>query len=308
MKNYIHNFFDKFEYPEEAKVVLTEAFDKIYDNENAWKYFDALIKNYEETDSFSVGGTLNDATLAAREAGVLDDQGTLLIFCCYSKHLFDMYVKNGIDTKIWYDSVADLKYKAIECYKVRGYWGSFVSGWFPGFFSLDRFALGRLQFEKSAYGEQKIAYNKHGLNIKHGDPVLDVHIPSSGRMPYEEVLASYKMAYEFFPEYRINGLLPICAGSWLLHKSVFDSVKKGTNVDKFINDYDIITAWDTPEFPDCWRIFDMEYTGNPDDLPSDGSLRRGIVDHLKNGGIMGEAFGIVIFDGEKVVNDGGYNL
>ncbi|MBR6649881.1 MAG: hypothetical protein IKL36_00550, partial [Clostridia bacterium] len=144
--------------------------------------------------------------------------------------------------------------------------------------------------------------------IKHGDPVLDVHIPSSGRMPYEEVLASYKMAYEFFPEYRINGLLPICAGSWLLHKSVFDSVKKGTNVDKFINDYDIITAWDTPEFPDCWRIFDMEYTGNPDDLPSDGSLRRGIVDHLKNGGIMGEAFGIVIFDGEKVVNDGGYNL
>lgn len=308
MKNYIHNFFDKFEYPEQAKVVLTEAFDKIYNCENAWKYFDALIKNYEATDSFSVGETLNDATLAAREAGILDDQGTFLIFCCYSKHLFDMYVKNGIDTKIWYDSVADLKYKAIECYKVRGYWGSFVSGWFPGFFSLDRFALGRLQFEKSAYGEQKIVYNKHGLNIKHGDPVLDVHIPSSGRMPYEEVLASYKMAYEFFPEYRINGLLPICAGSWLLHKSVFDSVKKGTNVDKFINDYDIITAWDTPEFPDCWRLFDMEYTGNPDDLPSDGSLRRGIVEYLKNGGIMGEAFGIVIFDGEKIVNDGGYNL
>ena len=37
MKNYIHNFFDKFEYPEEAKVVLTEAFDKIYNCENAWK-------------------------------------------------------------------------------------------------------------------------------------------------------------------------------------------------------------------------------------------------------------------------------
>ena len=93
MKNYINNFFDKFEYPEEAKVVLTEAFDKIYNCENAWKYFDALIKNYEATDSFSVGETLNDATLAAREAGILDDQGTFLIFCCYSKHLFDMYVK-----------------------------------------------------------------------------------------------------------------------------------------------------------------------------------------------------------------------
>ena len=308
MKNYIHNFFNEFEYPEEAKVVLGEAFDKIYNCEAAWSYFDALIKSYEETDKFSGGQTLNDATLAAREAGILDDQGTLLIFCCYSKHLREMYIKNGIDTKIWYDSMCDLKYKAIECYKVRGYWGSFVSGWFPGFFSLDRFALGRLQFEKSAYGEEKIAYTKHGLDIRHGSKGLDVHIPSSGRMPYEEVLASYKMAYEFFPEFRHGDLLPIFAGSWLLHKSVFDTVKKGTNVDKFINDYDVITNWDTPDFPDCWRLFDKGYTGNPDDLPTDGSLRRGIVEYLRQGGVMGEGYGILIFDGEKVVNDGGYNL
>ncbi len=308
MKNYIKNFFDEFEYPEEAKVVLFEAFEKIYNCEAAWSYFDALIKNYEETDKFSGGQTLNDSTLAAREAGILDDQGTLLIFCCYSKHLREMYIKNGIDTKIWYDSMCDLRYKAIECFKVRGYWGSFVSGWFPGFFSLDRFALGRLQFEKSAYGEEKIAYDKHGLNIKHGDPVLEVHIPSSGRMPYEEVMASYKMAYEFFPEFRINGLLPICGASWLFHKGVYDSVKKGTNVDKFINDYEVITAWDTPDFPDCWRIFDKGYTGNPDDLPSSGSLRRGIVEYLRNGGVMGEGFAILIFDGEKCVNNGGYNI
>ncbi len=308
MREYIKNFFDEFEYPEEAKAVLFDAFEKIYNCESAWAYFDALIKNYEETDKFSGGQTLNDATLAAREAGVLDDQGTLLIFCCYSKHLREMYIKNGIDTKIWYDSMCDLRYKAIECFKVRGYWGSFVSGWFPGFFSLDRFALGRLQFEKSAYGEEKIVYDKHGLNIKHGDPVLEVHIPSSGRMPYEEVMASYKMAYEFFPEFHMNGLLPICGASWLFHKGVFGSVKKGTNVDKFINDYEVITAWDTPDFPDCWRIFDKGYTGNPDDLPSSGSLRQGIVDYLKAGGVMGEGFAILIFDGEKCVNNGGYNI
>ncbi len=308
MKEYIKNFFDEFEYPEEAKVVLFDAFEKIYNCEAAWAYFDALIKSYEETDKFSGGQTLNDATLAAREAGILDDQGTFLIFCCYSKHLREMYIKKGIDTKIWYDSMCDLRYKAIECFKVRGYWGSFVSGWFPGFFSLDRFALGRLQFEKSAYGEEKIAYDKHGLNIKHGDPVLEVHIPSSGRMPYEEVMASYKMAYEFFPEFRMNGLLPICGASWLFHKGVYDSVKKGTNVDKFINDYEVITAWDTPDFPDCWRIFDKGYSGNPDDLPSSGSLRKGIVDYLKAGGVMGEGFAILIFDGEKCVNNGGYNI
>lgn len=308
MKDYIKNFFDEFEYPEEAKVVLFDAFEKIYNCEPAWNYFDALIKSYEETDKFSGGMILNDSTLAAREAGILDDQGTFLIFCCYSKHLREMYIKNGIDTKIWYDSMCDLRYKAIECFKVRGYWGSFVSGWFPGFFSLDRFALGRLQFEKSAYGEEKISYDKHGLNIKHGDPVLEVHIPSSGRMPYEEVMASYKMAYEFFPEFRINGLLPICGASWLFHKGVYDSVKKGTNVDKFINDYEVITAWDTPDFPDCWRIFDKGYTGNPDDLPSSGSLRKGIVDYLKAGGVMGEGFAILIFDGEKCVNNGGYNI
>lgn len=308
MKEYIHNFFDEFEYEAEAKEVLCAAFDKIYENEKAWKYFSDLIEDYEKTDTLSTGTVLNDSTLAAREAGVLDDQGTFLIFCCFSKHLLEMYEKKGYSRKMWFDAMCDLRYKAVECRKVKGYWGSFVSGWFPGFFNMTRLALGRLQFEESAYGEEKIAYNKHGLEIKHGDKVLDVHIPSSGRMPYEEVIASYKLAYEYYPQYRYNGLLPICAGSWLLHKSVFDSVKKGTNVDKFINDYDVITAWDTPDFPDCWRLFDMEYTGNPDDLPTDGSLRRGIVEHLRRGGIPGEGYGILIFDGENKVNEGGYNL
>ncbi|MBQ8474937.1 MAG: hypothetical protein IJ499_04680 [Clostridia bacterium] len=308
MRDYMLNFFDEFEYPADAKEELFAAFDKIYNNENAWSYYEKLINGYIETDSFNVGETLNDSTLAAREAGILDDQGRFLIFCCFSKHLKEMYEKRGIDLKIWYDSVCDLKYKAVECKNVRGFWGSFVCGWFPGFFSLDRFALGRLQFEKSAYSEQNIAYTKHGLDIKHGTPLLDVHIPSGSRLPHEEVIASYKMAYEFFPELRYNGLLPICAGSWLLHKSVYDSVKKGSNVDHFINDYEVITNWDTPEYPDCWRLFDMEYTGNPDDLPTNGSLRRNMVEFLRQGGIPGEGYGILIFDGEKVVNEGGYRL
>lgn len=308
MRDYILRFFDDFEYSDEAKEVLTAAFDKIYYTESAWNYFDALIKGYEETDSFNVGETLNDSTLAAREAGIYDDQGRFLIFCCYSKHLRNIYEKRGLDLKIWYDSMCDLRYKAVECRNVKGFWGSFVCGWFPGFFSLDRFALGRLQFEKSAYSEQKIPYTKHGVDIKHGTPLIDVHIPSGSRMPYEDVIDSYKQAYDFFPEYRINGYLPIAAGSWLLHKSVFDCVKPGSNVDKFINDYEIITAWDTPEFPDCWRLFDMEYTGNPDDLPQNGSLRRNIVEHLRRGGSVGEAYGLLLFDGEKVINAGGYNI
>ena len=304
MREYIHNFFDEFNYDAEAKEVLTAAFDKICDNENAWKYFSDIISDYEATDEFSGGRTLNDSTLAAREAGILDDQGTFLIFCCLSKHLLEMYEKKGYCRKMWYDAMCDLRYKAVECKKVRGYWGSFVSGWFCGFFNMTRLALGRLQFEESAYGEQKVGYNKHGLNIKHGDKALDVHVPSGSRLPYEEVLASYKLAYEYYPEFRYNGLLPICAGSWLLHRCVFTTVKKGSNVDKFIGDYDMVSEWDTPDFPDCWRLFDMEYTGNPDDLPTDGSLRRGIVEYLKEGGVPGEGYGVLIFDGEKVISEG----
>lgn len=38
-------------------------------------------------------------------------------------------------------------------------------------------------------------------------------------------------------------------------------------------------------------------------LPTDTSLRKAIVEHLASGGKMGLGFGIILFDGDKIINN-----
>ncbi len=301
MKEYIRNFFDIFEYPAEAKEALTSAFDKIYETESAWKYYDELLREYEENDAFQLGHVLNDSTVAAREAGVLDDQGTFLIFCCFSKHLREMYVKRRVDEKVWYDSMCDLRIKAVECKNVKGYWGSFVSGWFGGFFDMTRFALGRLQFEKISYPDDWNPYIGHGISVGAGNVVVNVHIPSGGRLPYEAVLESYKQAYIWYKDTLRDGKLVIVCSSWLMYDKMPEIAGEGTNTYNFIMDYETVVSYENEPFVDCWRLFDVYYTGDPSVLPRSGGLRRRYAEWLEAGNKAGAGCAVAIFDGEKMI-------
>ena len=41
-----------------------------------------------------------------------------------------------------------------------------------------------------------------------------------------------------------------------------------------------------------WRLFDMDYTGDLDDFPGDSTLRRNYKQFLKDGGRVGEGYGV----------------
>jgi len=49
--------------------------------------------------------------------------------------------------ELFWDTIADLKFKLIECHDVYGIWGTFVASWYPWFYTMHRFKLGRLQYE-----------------------------------------------------------------------------------------------------------------------------------------------------------------
>ncbi|MBO5212191.1 MAG: DUF5596 domain-containing protein [Clostridia bacterium] len=294
MREYLLNLMDILEYPEESKPSLISAYDKIMANADCTKQFDELIKIYENDCNCNYDSILKQCSVIANEAGIHEYEAQLLIFMCFSKHLKELYKEQGISEKIWRNSMLDLKYKLLECKAVKDIWGSFVAWWFPGFFNVTRFGLGRLQFEISTF--DKDGYEKDGKKLKKGDKVVNIHIPRTltplDKESCEDALAQ---AREFYKDKLDGAPMAFICFSWLLYPDYDNVFIPGTNTYRFKSYFDIIGRYDDkPENPyaDMWRLFDMDYTGNIDDYPEDSSLRRALKNYLKNGGKTGEGYGI----------------
>lgn len=298
MREYLISFMNVCEYPEESKPSLLNAYDKIMANEETAREFDSLIKIYEENHLCNYDEILNRSKDLAPKAGVHEYESQLLIFMCLTKHLKKLYEKEGINEQIWLDSVLDLKYKLLECKAVKNIWGSFVAFWFPGFFQLNRFGLGRLQFEISIFDKDE--YTKNGLTVKKGDKVVNIHIPRTltplTKESSDDALAQAKAFYDG----KLDGApLAFICYSWLLYPDNDKVYNPKSNTYRYKSMFDIIGGHtDKPDsgYPDMWRLFDMDYTGNIDDYPGDTSLRRAFKEYLKNGGKTGEGYGIFFYD------------
>lgn len=91
-----------------------------------------------------------------------------------------------------------LKWKMDECKEVYKISGTFVPAWFDRFFKVERFGLGRLQFELIPFGE---TYEKNGVSLNPESTVINVHIPRTGtRLDRESAKAAYQMAADFFKD------------------------------------------------------------------------------------------------------------
>ena len=293
MREYVVNFLNDFDYPEEAKKELTEAYDALVADEFCKSELDRLVKLYEENINLDYGVIFKSTPEMEKKCGVHHYKSELIVFILYSKHLKKQYNENNIDESIWFNSMLDLKYKLLECKAVKNMWGSFVAWWFPGFFNLTRFALGRLQFETSGYDQED--YTKDGKTVKKGMKVIGVHIPRTltplDKPSYD---AAFDMAKEFFKDKLDGAPMAFVCCSWLLYPDNLAILPEKSNVRKFMLEFDIINKFDDKpgQYADMWRLFDMDYTGNFDDYPEDSSLRRAFKAHLKNGGKTGEGYGI----------------
>lgn len=290
MRNYLKDFFKEFDYDVETAAFFLAEYDKITKNEEAFKLFDGILSAYEN-------GTLCDyeenLIAASRKAGDISGvhpyTAGFLVYACMSRHLAKLYKDCGIDYSIYKNSVLDLKWKLYECKAVKGVTGISAIRWIGGFFRLELFALGRLQYEIL---KAKYDYSKNGiLLIKGVTPVINVHIPRTGE-PLDKAScdASYDMAREFFKKRTGEDNLHFVCHSWLLFPLNKEILPKGSNTYRFMSEYDIITCeYNLGE--DLWRLFDTDEK-NPDKLPCDTSFRRCYVEHLKRGGRVGEGYGI----------------
>jgi len=146
MREYIINFIKMQDYPAEASEHLLSDYDKLMACDESRLVFDKYLSEYEEYDRTNFGEFIVLAAKAGNAASVDGRATQFLCFVCAGKHLRVMYEKNGIPLDVYYDTMRDLRYKLMECYKMHGVWGSFVASWFCGAFVLDRFEIGRLQY------------------------------------------------------------------------------------------------------------------------------------------------------------------
>ena len=301
MKIELQNFLNRFPYPAEAKTALLQGLDQILSNADASRLLRTPIDAYKGGATVNFPTAIQEAAAAGTLAGVHEYTAQFLLFACLGEPLRMRYKEKGVDESIWYDSMMDLLYKLNECYAVHGVWGTFVAFWFDRFFEMTRFALGRLQFEETTYYLSD-SYSGHGITMKRDEKkVLNLHIPSGRPLCHNDVLDSYRRAYHFYNDFTINGLLPIICGSWLLYDRMQEFLPADSNIFRFQQDFEIVNRIELGGFDECWRIYNINYPGDPSLLPRNTSLQRRYADWLAAGGVSGTGYGILWFDGEKVV-------
>lgn len=288
MRDYINEICVELQFPVEATDAMLTAWDSVAACAEAaaiWREWTACYERDIHMDYEAAIGAVDEA---AQAAGVHRYTAELLYFLGLTKHLKELYLERGIDLQIWHDSCMDLHWKLFECKKMYDIWGSFVAFWFPGFFDMTRFALGRLQFELADFPQE---YEKAGrVRPKGMTKAINVHIPSCGKLDMEVCHASYRQAAEFFGDEFPGDKVAVICESWMLYTPHLAFLRPDSGVVKFMKEFDVFRTGE--EDGDLWRIFNKEYDGNPSGLAEDTSMQRAYKEWLLAGNHAGWGEGI----------------
>lgn len=292
MKNYFYDFVRR--YDKEISQSLTRAFDLLYCRE-----FADCVQAYSENINFDYDECLEKVSMLGKGVGLHEYQSKFVYCLCLTKQMREYYLSRGYSEEFFLDNVKDFDYKLEECKLVKGIYGTFCPEWFEGHFKLTRFKLGRLQFEIKRLNDfiPGIAqYEKGDLFLDGNSPMINVHIPRSGeRLDEDLVKDAFSRANTFYRREFKNRPVVFCCESWLLYLKNAELMKEGSNLKKFFDLFDILVSKDYDSYKECWRLFDMEFTGNADDLPEDSSLRKTYKSHIKNGEKTGWGFGVHVY-------------
>lgn len=283
----LKTFGEEQEFPEEAREELQQKLREVGENQRLYRLFRSYEEQYEKNPSLDYQSMLKELETAGKEEGISYYTLHLLIFIIFSRKTWEYYQEKGISREIYHDSMADLRWKLFECRKMYGIWGSFVAFWFPWWFELKRFALGRMQYELIEFKDE---YEKDGIRLTGDSKVVNVHIPSCGPLDPEKVKASYEKAAEFFKDEFPDGQVVFVCDSWLLFPAHDEMLPETSNIRKFKADYDVYKSREGNG--DLWRIFYGAEEKGFENLPEDSGLMRAYKKWLCAGKMAGSGRGV----------------
>ncbi len=295
MISYLKSFLVKYQFQKEAEDVLLSSLESLLNDKIANKLLNNAIDDYKQSVKIDYEAYLAELELISKKVGVNVFVSHLLFFILLTPQLQVYYKQSGYSQEMCDATILDLRYKMLECSLIKGVYGTFVPKWFIGFFTLEKFTLGRLQFRIIHYPINTVV---DGVELTEKTPFIDVHIPRSGaKLDYNEVHKSYKMAVEFFKD-KFNLETPVFfCSSWAMYPENLKVLKPDSNMAKFINDYKIVKVYEYENYSEVWRLFDTEFTGEIDKLPADTSLRQAYIDWIKQGKKTGGAIGVFVYNG-----------
>ena len=212
-----------------------------------------------------------------------------LVFCAGWTKV--KYQERGYSKSLYWDAMKDLRHKMEETHQVYGVWGVYCGRWLAGLLRMSIFCLGRLQFEiiPSAF-----RFEHAGCVLRHHNPVINVHIPSFGRLEYGDVLDAYCRAAKFFSHLFPNGNVWFHCETWILYPPVNALLPEG-NMKRFSRDFTVVRACIDPGQDDRYRVFMLPPSTPTTEYPENNRLQRNLKAWLLEGNTMGVGFGLFLW-------------
>ena len=298
MKNVVYSFCREFGFPDEATASLTRDCEAMMAVDGADELVAKYLDKYDKENRCDYFGALEEAKPIFSAAKVHPYSAAMVFSILFTPLYHKKLQERGYSEEIWRDSMDDLLSKAYECYDYCGVWGSFVASWFSLFFNFSLFGLGRLEFRLLHFEGE---FEKDGNVIHDGDLVIDVHIPSKGKLPHDAVVDSYRKACAFFADRIKARPFPIVCESWMLWPKHYDILPENSNLIAFQRDYTVYKTVVDEDGGDLWRIFGKEYGKDTSKMPKNTTLQKEYAALLDRGEDVGYAFGAFFFDGENFV-------
>lgn len=296
MKNYLTKFLNDLNFATEAKDILLNGNDQIEADAEFSSVMSRLFKEYEngEIDWKNAPEIISEN---AKKINLHKYTAHLIFFICMTKHTKKLYEDKGLSYELFKDTFSDFKYKLNECQNHYGICGtSCETGWYKKFFTLERFALGRLQYEVIPY-RGETPYTKDGVTVNPGDPVLNTHIPSSGPLTPDLVDESFALAHEFFRDKFDSELTPISCNSWLLFPEHYNMLSPTANIIKFMDKFEIVSSGDYDGYPMFITVFNKPYDEDLSTFAQDTSIQRAYLELARNNKPGGWGLGITLYKG-----------
>jgi len=290
-KEYVINYGHRFQYPDEAIEALAKVAHSIEADETMRTAFADAYTRYCSSPNIHV---IREVFAAIKEKAATfnepQESVLLLLFIAFSHPLEAMYQDKNLPQRYFEGAMADLRAKLYECHKVRHIWGSSVADWFMEFFSLDRFAIGRLQYNFVTMPACSTIDGKYTFNG--GEKALTIHIPSTGPLLYDDIEDSLKEAAAFYAdEFEGDRVLFTCS-TWLLYSAHEEMLPENSNIRRFREHFSMCPDQPDPRHLDLWRIFGTEQVDDISALPRTTGLQKAYAAWLEQGKPIGRARGV----------------
>lgn len=262
------NLINEANYPIDACVSLERDYGALLENPACGMFLKRAEQAYRQGELNLYEGS-EELVRLGKEASVHPYALEILFYLHLAPVLREKYREMGLNDSFFAGMMQGILCKLYECHRLYGVWGSFVAIWFSRFFNLSLYAIGR--FECCLMRADKDYLFGEG-SVKKGSLLIDVHIPSRGKLTPGECAQSYRAAAAFFaPKLQGERAVFHCE-SWLLADYVKQGLDGKAGIAAFADRYTLVER--TPDEGDLWRIFYLHDYSDPDTLPEDTALQR----------------------------------